>query len=88
MEYLDTVGNPEAPLPDFLAKNVLKTSSTGEVEYDLRPESFMSTPEIFVAEVDANAQPVTSTPVKAKKQVSVKTRQKGRRRKNLDDINT
>ena len=60
IEYLDTVGNPEACLPNFVSKSVLRKSSTGEIEYDFGTESYMPSLEVLIS-------PVTSTPVKGKK---------------------
>ena len=39
IEYLDTVGNHGATLPDFLKKQCLRKTESGEVEYDFGPEA-------------------------------------------------
>ena len=73
IEYLKSLGNPKAFLPNFLAKSCLKKTSTGQVEYYFGPDSHMSLP------MDIEHTP--KTPMKMKKRMSVTTPQKGDRRK-------
>lgn len=71
--YLDTAGHHAAELPNFLGKQCLKKSTTGEIEYDFGPEARTNVEEI--------------SPLKSnQKRAQEKTPQKGKRKKKLKTV--
>ena len=77
IDYLSTAGYSSAPLPNFLASNCLKVTSTGEVEYDFGEDSYLTSSSLSEITMSTSLH----TPKKGRKRLSVDTPQKGRRKK-------
>jgi hypothetical protein len=76
IEYLLSVGQHDACLPNFLARGCLKKTSTGQIEYDFGVDCNISNLQLASTLNDVNV-----TPKKKKKRSSVKTPQGGLRKK-------
>ncbi len=62
IEYMLTIGEPEASLPDFLSKGCLRKTNTGQIKYNFGPDAYYNE-----ATIQPDKRPCDHTPLKGQR---------------------